>query len=456
MRMTRLSLGRFLPWPLYFLALLVGALSIRDIPSDPSLFTTIGNLAHVTNLSDPKTYAVAALDVHRFGWVSEVNAWILSLWPPGLILLEAGIVGLFGIDAPLVLVLQVLACACLAWMLALQRAVLVPFVGNVVASALPLLLFLFPMPRIFLLHPYGVVLGEAFSVAFFLSAGLLLILGAQSRRLSTAMLAGLCFALAAYFRSQYESILMATTGLAVPVLAWCLWRRARQNGLAERASYATTAKVIVVSLLVAHAVMLPWRVHNYAVARNFAWVQTGNVIFLNGLSSDEALIKRGGGFVVEGAGNLACKVEPKYCDRTEKELFLKAFLSHPFAWYRAKFAAAGEYWNTFSFSRHRFTTWFHVQDDLGSLVYFICLIAVPLLLVLTRRYQWWDLMAWSVASLYAASFVIFTLAHFESRYFYLLKIFAFVWSANMSAMVWGMRKKGKPQTAPQCTSPTPC
>jgi len=423
-----------------FFLLLLGALLIRDIASDPGLFTTVDNLNRVTDLTDPKTFASAALDIHRLGWVSEQNAWILALWPPGLVFLEAGILGVFGEGAPIVLILQVLGCAALAFMLALQRRLLSGFMNNALASTLPLLLFIFPMPRLFLLEPYGVVLGEVFSVAFFLSGGLLVLLAAQGRRTGLAVMAGGCFALAAYFRSQYESILMAMTGLAALVVAWCIWRCIRKVSAQDRLTYIATIRLVMVVLLVAHALMLPWRMHSKAVVGNFSWVQTGGLIFLNGLSSDKTLLDKGGDFVIKGTGNIACVVEPSYCDSDDRSLFFKALVSHPIEWYRIKFTAVVEYWNTFIFSRHRFTTWFHIQDDAGNLVYLLFLLAAVPLLWATRTYRWWLLMAWSIASFYAAFFVIFSLAHFEARYFYLPKIFSFVTGVNMLAMWWGMRR----------------
>ncbi|WP_198088864.1 hypothetical protein [Variovorax sp. E3] len=423
-----------------FFLLLLGALLIRDIASDPGLFTTVDNLNRVTDLTDPKTFASAALDIHRLGWVSEQNAWILALWPPGLVFLEAGILGVFGEGAPIVLILQVLGCAALAFMLALQRRLLSGFMNNALASTLPLLLFIFPMPRLFLLEPYGVVLGEVFSVAFFLVRGAV---GAPSRAGTPN---GPCSDGRRVLRLGGVlslSVRVNTDGHDRPCClgcGWCIWRCIRKVSAQDRLTYIATIRLVMVVLLVAHALMLPWRMHSKAVVGNFSWVQTGDLIFLNGLSSDKTLLDKGGDFVIKGTGNIACVVEPSYCDSDDRSLFFKALVSHPIEWYRIKFTAVVEYWNTFIFSRHRFTTWFHIQDDAGNLVYLLFLLAAVPLLWATRTYRWWLLMAWLIASFYAAFFVIFSLAHFEARYFYLPKIFSFVTGVNMLAMWWGMRR----------------
>jgi len=427
---------------LYFFLLLTGALLIRDMEFDPDLFATIDRLGEVSNLSDPATFAGAALDVFQTGWVSPNNTWVFNLWPPGFVFLEAGILKVFGVGAPIVLVLQVLACAALALMLSLQRQLLLGFTGNGLATALPMLLFAFPMPRIFLLQPYGVVLGEVFSIAFFLSAGLMLLLAAEGRSLGRAALAGVFFAVAAYFRSQYESILMATSGLTVPLVLWCLWQRARSGSAERRADCATAMQVIGVALVVAHTLMIPWRMHSHAVSKNFSWVQTSGHIFQIGLKSDKSLVASNGEFFVLGAGNVACRVEPAYCDQTDPKLFFKAFVAHPVEWYSYKLSKLPNFWSTFAAPHSfRFTDWHLMQEAVGYSADLLILISTIPLLLGTRGYRWWLIMTWSIASLYAACLVIFTFAHFEARYFYLLKIFAFMWSSNMVAIWWGARHR---------------
>lgn len=447
----------FCAWLGYFLLLLLGALIVRDGPFDSTLFARIDDVSTWLNFSDPNTFAGAAKEIAQFGWVTEKNTWVMNLWPPGFMLLEAGIIFLFGVNAPIVLILQVLACGALAMMLSLQRSLLSRFVGGTAALVLPLLLFVFPMPRLFLFEPFGVVLGETFSVSFFISAGLLLLFAVEGRRIGLAVLAGLLLALAAYFRSQYESILMAATGLAILLGLWCLWRRRRNELPAERAAYSTILQVVTVALLVAHAAMLPWRLHSYFVAKNFVWVQTAEHIFKTGLLSDKTLIDAQGEFFVVGGGNVACHVEPTYCDQTDSSLFLKAFRAHPLKWYSYKLPKLANFWHTFTRpSAYVFSNWFMVMDTVSYYTYLLVLIATFPLLLITRKYRWWPIMAWSVASLYAACVVIFSFAHFESRYFYLLKIFAFIWCTNMAAMVWGMRKKCESPAAWKGDSPKTC
>ncbi|MNW08111.1 hypothetical protein D3C71_2048340 [compost metagenome] len=42
--------------------------------------------------------------------------------------------------------------------------------------------------------------------------------------------------------------------------------------------------------------------------------------------------------------------------------------------------------------------------------------------------------------MYGASFLIFTLVHFEIRYFYLLKIFSFSTAISLISIAWAVRR----------------
>ncbi|MNX75928.1 hypothetical protein D3C86_1074190 [compost metagenome] len=141
-------------------------------------------------------------------------------WPPGFMILEGWMLKLFGGDAPIVLIMLVLACAMLATMMATQRCYLSRFIKPSLAGVAPFLIFLFPMPRFFLFEPLGVVMSETFSVSFFMTATML---AADYGTLRFAVWAGLLFALAAYFRSQYEIFVLGLIGLGAIFaldLAW--------------------------------------------------------------------------------------------------------------------------------------------------------------------------------------------------------------------------------------------
>lgn len=153
---------------IYFLILLGIALWVRDITNQLDTFNTIQQLIKTSQLGDPIYSATAAMDIAEKGWISTANEWIINLWPPGFILLEALIIKLLGADAPVILVLQVFAAVLFSIVLVLLFNLLREYAIKQVAFILPLLIFAFPVSRVFLLEPTGISLGESFAIGFFL------------------------------------------------------------------------------------------------------------------------------------------------------------------------------------------------------------------------------------------------------------------------------------------------
>ncbi len=146
---------------------------VRDIPNQQDAFNTIQQLINASKMGDPASFATAAIDIAANGWISSTNEWILNLWPPGFILLEALIIKVMGINAPVILVLQILAAGLFSIVLVQLYTQLKNSVNSRLAFILPLLIFAFPVSRVLLLQPTGISLGESFAIGFFLLGALL-------------------------------------------------------------------------------------------------------------------------------------------------------------------------------------------------------------------------------------------------------------------------------------------
>lgn len=410
---------------IYFLILLGIALWVRDIPNQPDVFTiTFQQLIKTSLMGDPASFATAAIDIAENGWISSGNDWIFNLWPPGFILLEAAILKTFGTDVQGILVLQILAALLFAGVLIQLYTLLKRTIHAKLAASLPLLIFVFPVSRVFLLEPTGITLGESFSVGFFLLFALLTIRSVIDKTIRYAVYAGLFLALSAYFRSQFEIILMGLTGwgILLAVLSGIAWLRS----FVVLSSFRYSLKTIAITLFVAHAVMLPWRVYHWVNQDHPAWVFTSAVVFENSIMSTEYFESIGGNWVVEGGGNLACRIDPSICGgRTRaKESFFRTFASHPVEWYHLKSKVIGKYW--FSSTKN----WVGIKaqptfmDDIVNALLLLAVIATAALLFTrkVRSHILWPVLIWLNASLLSAYMIIFTFAHFEVRYFYFPKI----------------------------------
>lgn len=410
---------------LYCFALLCLALWVRDIPHQYAVFsTTVEDIIRTSRMGDPKYFATAAMDIAKNGWISSNNDWVFNLWPPGFILLEALIIKTLGIDAPVILVLQILTTGLFSIVLTLLYKLLRENVDWRVSFLLPLTIFVFPVSRVFLLQPEGISLGESFAIGFFLIGILLALRSVQWGNLRYAAYAGIFFALAAYFRSQFEIILLAMTACGV-MLAIVV--RLKFLTMAFEPNLKTSVvKPIVVALLVAHAATLPWRAYHWIYQGSPQWVHTASVTFGNSVATSEELESKGGEFVVAGGGNLTCRIDPATCGDTAnaKQLFIKTFLAHPVEWYSLKFYVIGKYWFSPTENWTSVVIKAKFMDYLLNFLLLTALVAVIALLFANkvRSHASWLLVLWFNLSLFLAYGLIFTVQQFEVRYFYFPKI----------------------------------
>ena len=435
----------------YFLILLGIAVWVRDYPNQPDAFgVTLQQLMQgAAGLGDPGSFATAALDVAANGWISSSNAWIFNLWPPGFVLLEAAIVKILGQDVPVIFVLQILAAAIFAGFMTLLNGLLRSWIRKDVALLLPLVIFVFPVSRTFLLEPVGISLGESYAIGFFLIGLIFSLKAVQHNALRYALYAGIYLALAAYFRSQFDIFLLALSGWGILLIIWLVYRHLRGSiGEDQTAQTSQLIKTIAVTILVAHAVTMPWRIYHKVYQDSYKWVQTDSVTFGNSVQTSEYFYSIHAGFVAKGAGNLPCRIDPTTCGHTEnaQELFIRTFLNHPVEWYSLKLEIIGPYWvspveNWTSVVKLPTTMDVFINAILlGSLIGSIALLCMPSM----RRHQIWSLLVWFNLALLSANVLIFTVQQFEVRYFYFLKIFGlamFIIQASLFFYIYKEHRK---------------
>ncbi|MGE5472457.1 MAG: hypothetical protein ACM3X0_16805 [Bacteroidota bacterium] len=428
----------------YFAVLICLAFGMHDIPHGYDEFKlTLEELCTTGGLGDPRSFATAAIDVAKNGWISSANDWIFNLWPPGFVLTEALIVRIFGFDAPVVAVLQVLAAGLFSVVLVLLYGLLRESVSSRSALLLPLVIFLFPVSRVFLLAPTGVTLGESYAIGFFLVGFLMALRSAQLDSLRYAALAGVCLALSAYFRSQFETILLVLTvwGIVLAVAT-----RLKFMAMNPRLT-TSTAKTIAVVLLVAHAAMLPWRGYHWSHHKTLLWVQTAQLMAQNSVMTSAELESKGGGFVVAGAGNLTCRIDPATCGDTvnARQLLVQTLINHPLQWYSLKLEVIGQYWFAATGNWTAVATASTALDSLTNGMLLAVLVVVFALLFArkVRANVYWISLLWLNISMLSAYFVIFTVAQFEVRYFFFPKILGVVLFLVLSSIFLGSGDSSK-------------
>ncbi|MDC0598495.1 hypothetical protein OAP18_01430 [Gammaproteobacteria bacterium] len=436
--------------PAYFLILLNIGLWVRDIPDQPDPFSaTLQEVIATSPMGDPKSFATAAIDIAENGWISTPNDWIFNLWPPGFVLLEASIIKVLGPEAPVILVLQIFAALLFSIVLTLLYSLLSENMNRKIAFFLPLVIFAFPVSRVFLLEPTGLTLGESFSIGFFLTGILLILRAVRHKAICYAFGAGICLALAAYFRSQFEIILHGMTGWGLLlILAIITTKLSRYRNVIDTKLAGRIITTMFITLLIAHIATIPWRYYHWTFQGSSKWVHTSSVTFGNAVQTTEYLEGAGGGFVVAGGGNLVCRIDPTTCEDFEnaQALFLKTLLQHPVQWYSMKLDVIGKYWfssveNWSSVSIE--ATWIDIIINGVLLVVMMAL----LYLLFTRKCivdRSWILLFWINASLFSTYFLIFTVQQFEVRYFYFPKIAGMVMLLILASLYWPQKKEDEP------------
>lgn len=419
------SRAAWLAFVVYAAVLVVLALAVAPISYNLAWDMTAAQVARSAGYQDPGSFVTGALDILRHGWVSEANYWVLRLWPPGFMFLQASLLRLLGEQGPILpalLATSVLCCA--SWML-LLRQYLLPLVPRPVADLAPLLPFAFPVTPFFLLGPLGLAFGETFAISFFLAAYLLLLHASRSGSPWQALTAGLALALSAYFRSQFETLaLFLTAGaIAMALLAavwWIVTRRSPVPG--------ATLMAALVAVVVAQLAMAPWRVHNYLESGRVSWVYTSDLIARNSLTPEQTLLELGARFVVRGGGHLACKLERSSCGSDDSRLFYVAFFKNMVPWLVEKAKLLPEYWLAPPVPKSLSAVLAEpTVPQAAANALLAGIILVGCWLVWRRRgAPDFAVQAWFHLSLYVALAGVYSLAHLEARYFYLPKIFGVV------------------------------
>ena len=385
---------------------------------------------------DPGSFAIGGWSIFKEGWFTPETVWVISFWPPGFMCLQAIILKIFGGNAPLVGIIQILSSFLLAVVSLLFRQCLLVFLKARYATIIPLFFLLSAQFRYFILGQDGVLLGEAFSVSFVLIGLFLLLLAAGKNFKVYAFIAGLFFALSAYFRSPFELFFLVGTFNFLPIVF--LMKLLKKTSFSALLMQFKPVKIIFVALLSFHFFTVPYRIYNYYRVHSFSWVQTSNAILEKGFYPSEPLLKTGGGFFVLGGGNIACSVDQKKCEELGPQVVadkiphnllikesLKTFISHPLLWIYLKLKLLPTYWfsTVDSFVSFVFSSSPSLSFSFENLMFAFSFVAGIFCLIYQLIKEDAFVLFWLSSSILLGYSAIITFAHFEVRYFFFCKFY---------------------------------
>ncbi len=426
---------------IYFLILFFISLFVKDVSNQYDNLTLITpnellklyeKLAFLTPFEvlkstlygDPATFMKTAIEIARDGWITSSNQWVFNLWPPGFILLEALIIKLFGVDAPIILILQILVSLLFSIVFISVYIIAVKYINKKLAFLLPMSIFIFPVSRVFILEPLGISFGEGLSIGFFLLFVTFSIISVSRDSKSIALLAGVFLGLSAYFRSQFETILMIATIFGILLIAISIVYQLFKNSRLLEKCVITQIAIIVFGAFI---VTLPWRIYNYAHNDRTSWVASTSLTYANLVRTSEKLHSLGGNWIVEGRGNMVCLVNNDTCGKVKESnmaLLAKTFIESPLKWYSIKAEVIGKYWFAVIDSRWDMSTLpTTYNSDIINWSILLMFIYIMYMTIKNIKEKLVMLLTWINLSVFSTYAMIFTIIHYEVRYFFFPKIF---------------------------------
>jgi len=305
--------------------------------------STVDDIVRVYQLNDPASLARAA----------KSGASVAAFWPPGLVILLSAMYSV-SINFPVGVVLVFISCALWAGVLTLIVTCFLKNTGSVILSIVPAFLFIGLVDLgkydIAYLVGTGVFSTETYSTALFLMGiGLLAIqLEGNSLNIIVSIVSGAILAIAAYFRAQFDIIMVVATMLFLLIAAvrFTIINVIRRPFQRKIRSPLRALQSILVVLITYHACTFPYRLTHY-----WSWIDTSNNGVWKLVWDRPEEIPPELAFVVQSGLTAGCVVDPDLCDALNQRralpgtpltnneyrlLTFRSFLYHPAAWVRFK------------------------------------------------------------------------------------------------------------------------
>jgi hypothetical protein len=266
--------------------------------------------------SDSGSYLSAADDLLD-GSMSADNAWVLSIWPPGMPYLLAALIPITG-DAPIlgmVIVFAILSAAAAAAMMTLLARSLRGLIVGAAAVA-----FWLASPQFWALPTGWAVIGSdgiATCIAVIVVCTLFLAerQNVRRRRIALFIASGVGLAALAYLRTVWAvgiPIALAIVVLAALVVVAVRWLRSRRT-FSPRSAPLVVGWIALAGVYA--ALCLPWTVYGATELHpgKITW-SDADFQWAKSWMTDEYLEGEGSGFLAAGGANWPCEIDEATCE----------------------------------------------------------------------------------------------------------------------------------------------
>lgn len=269
-------------------------------------------MAEIYGFADAGSYLRAAQDLIAHGSNTADWAWVLNLWPPGMVWLDAAVIRLSPLDYGVTIGLT----TAIVWSVALSILTW-QFMRSLKAIALVLATEF----AILGTSPFqSWMLDEGLFYADGLAAGFFLIgLGLFANRMRTAgapivvwirdgIFAGIAFACAIYLRASYNLVPWALGLVAAIILVVLVARRVRSRPLADIAMQAVMVVTAAISILI---LMQPYATFVQQDRNRTQFVQTENLVYEH--VWEDRNRKAIPQWMLDGGSTVGCDIAPAKC-----------------------------------------------------------------------------------------------------------------------------------------------
>ena len=274
-------------------------------------------MVQIYGFSDSGSYLQAALSLIEHGQNIPEWQWVLNLWPPGMVWLDAAIIVIspqgFGVILGFVTsAVWATTFSVIAWPLMRTK-------GAVAFVLLTELLVLATSPFQSWMLDEGLLYADGFASATFL-LGLALIVnrvwagGGLPLWVRDGIFAGISFAVAVYFRASYNLVPWVMVVLALLVALLALIRRKRGRDHRELVPQFALLAVAAVTM---GALMLPYTAHLVHDRGRVQFVQTEDLIYQQ--VWEDPKIETIPQWMKDGGSTVGCDIDPQTCKAIHAE-----------------------------------------------------------------------------------------------------------------------------------------
>jgi len=403
-------------------------LGINTVHFNTELFANPIKMREIFGPSDAGSYLTAAIELDSTSSLeASPTIGVFSLWPPGMVVLEALILRLLQNDFYFGVALGALTAFAWGGFLGYVACVVHKLYGKLLAILL--LVFVVsvgPIPNWILSD--GLFYADGFGALFFLIGITLLILSqrenyVQSRKLSYGILAGISFALSAYFRAVFINVLYMLLATCLACLVVFVTLKIRRNGrwyLTKIKQAIEAAAIFGIATAAMFICVNPWMTFKEEVMGARQWSVVGDG-FISGMWVDR---NEQVGFLSEGGIGWACEIDPEKCvelnklkatqptlDITHKQLTeaILVALKNPGEYILDRGKFIGKAWISlgYGYLKDVLNHPFSAVDLVGLIGFFVILIK--------RFARSWPLLL-SISAIYVTVLVPLLIGHIEIRY----------------------------------------